>query len=95
MDPPGKFMSVRRTKWTLLENYKKVAPGKKEQIFSKTAVVNFRGHLISIAREKKRMLETTTGHKTVFWLDMMAASDTKKNIKQKKHARMGTVKLDF
>ena len=45
-------MSVRRTdgpswkihvcstnKWTLLENYKKVAPGKKEQIFSKTVSV--------------------------------------------------------
>ena len=52
IDPPGKFMSVRRTdgpswkihvcsrnKWTLLENYKKVAPGKKEQIFSKTVSV--------------------------------------------------------
>ena len=52
MDPPGKFMSVRgtdgpswkihvcsRNKWTLLENYKKVAPGKKEQIFSKTVSV--------------------------------------------------------
>ena len=52
IDSPGKFMSVRRTdgpswkihvcsrnKWTLLENYKKVAPGKKEQIFSKTVSV--------------------------------------------------------
>ena len=52
IDPPGKFMSVRQTdgpswkihvcsrnKWTLLENYKKVAPGKKEQIFSKTVSV--------------------------------------------------------
>ena len=52
IDPPGKLMSVRRTdgpswkihvcsrnKWTLLENYKKVAPGKKEQIFSKTVSV--------------------------------------------------------
>ena len=52
IDPPGKFMSVRRTdgpswkihvcsrnKWTLLENYKRVAPGKKEQIFSKTVSV--------------------------------------------------------
>ena len=29
-----------RNKWTLLENYKKVAPGKKEQnIFSKTVSV--------------------------------------------------------
>ena len=52
IDPPGKFMSVRgtdgpswkihvcsRKKWTLLENYRKVAPGKKEQIFSKTVSV--------------------------------------------------------
>ena len=52
---------------------------------------NFRGHLI---REKKRMLEATAGYITV-WLDMMAASDTKKNTKQRKHARMGTVNLIF
>ena len=40
--------------------------------------------MISIAREKKRILEATAGHKTVFWLDMMA-SDTKKYAKQKKY----------
>ena len=43
-----------------------------------------------MATEKKRMLEATAGYKTVFWLDMIA-SDTK----QKKHTRMGTMKLDF
>ena len=33
LDPPGKFMSIRGTIWTFLENYKKVAAGKKEHIF--------------------------------------------------------------
>ena len=32
-------MSVRGAKWTLLENYKKVATRKKEQIFWKTVSV--------------------------------------------------------
>ena len=37
--PSWKIHVCSRNKWTLLENYKKVAPGKKEQIFSKTVSV--------------------------------------------------------
>ena len=40
MDPPGKFMSVRGTNGPLLENYKNVAPGKKNRyLISKTVSV--------------------------------------------------------
>ena len=38
-EPSWKIHVCSRNKWTLLENYKKVAPGKKEQIFSKTVSV--------------------------------------------------------
>ena len=48
-------------------------------------VENFRGHLI---REKKRMLEATAGYITVW-------ETQKKYIKQRKHARMGTMNLIF
>ena len=37
--PSWKIHVCSKNKWTLLENYKKVAPGKKEQIFSKTVSV--------------------------------------------------------
>ena len=37
--PSWKIDVCSRNKWTLLENYIKVAPGKKEQIFSKTVSV--------------------------------------------------------
>ena len=37
--PSWKIHVCSKNKWTLLENYKKVAPGKKEQIFSKTVLV--------------------------------------------------------
>ena len=37
--PSWKIHVCSRNKWTLLENYKKVAPGKKEQIFSKSVSV--------------------------------------------------------
>ena len=39
MDPPGKFMSVRGTNGPSWKIIKKVAPEKKEQIFSKTVSV--------------------------------------------------------
>ena len=38
-EPFWKIYVCSRNKWTLLENYKKVAPGKKEQIFLKTVSV--------------------------------------------------------
>ena len=37
--PSWKIHVCSKKNWTLLENYKKVAPGKKEQIFSKTVSV--------------------------------------------------------
>ena len=37
--PSWKIHVCSRNKWTLLEKFKKVAPGKKEQIFSKTVSV--------------------------------------------------------
>ena len=37
--PSWKIHVCSRNEWNLLENYKKVAPGKKEQIFSKTVSV--------------------------------------------------------
>ena len=43
--PSWKIHVCSRNKWTLLENYKKVAPGKKEQIFSKTVSVAPSGYL--------------------------------------------------
>ena len=56
--PSWKIHVCSRNKWTLLENYKKVAPGKKEQIFSKNVSVAASDSLKSENKFSRRNVST-------------------------------------